>query len=83
MGQTHLAAELAARTHAEGATVLAGRCDEDLGVPASRVHRAPRGQGDAEARRILGACDEVIRQQLCEHGGREINGRLHLTRVVW
>ena len=33
IGKTRLAAELAARAHAEGATVLAGRCDEDLGVP--------------------------------------------------
>jgi class 3 adenylate cyclase len=33
VGKTRLAAELAARAHAEGATVLAGRCDEDLGVP--------------------------------------------------
>ena len=29
-------------------------------------------KGDAEARRILGACDEVIRHQVREHGGREI-----------
>jgi hypothetical protein len=28
-----LAAELAGRAHEEGAVVLAGRCDEDLGVP--------------------------------------------------
>jgi DNA-binding SARP family transcriptional activator/tetratricopeptide (TPR) repeat protein len=33
VGKTRLAAELAARTHKEGAVVLAGRCDEDLGVP--------------------------------------------------
>ena len=33
IGKTRLAAELAARVHADGATVLAGRCDEDLGVP--------------------------------------------------
>jgi class 3 adenylate cyclase len=33
VGKTRLAAELAARAYAEGATVLAGRCDEDLGVP--------------------------------------------------
>jgi class 3 adenylate cyclase/tetratricopeptide (TPR) repeat protein len=33
VGKSRLAAELAARAHAEGATVLAGRCDEDLGVP--------------------------------------------------
>jgi class 3 adenylate cyclase len=33
VGKTRLAAELARRVHDEGATVLAGRCDEDLGVP--------------------------------------------------
>jgi class 3 adenylate cyclase len=33
VGKTRLAAELAVRVHEEGATVLAGRCDEDLGVP--------------------------------------------------
>ena len=33
VGKTRLAAELAQRVHDEGATVLAGRCDEDLGVP--------------------------------------------------
>jgi class 3 adenylate cyclase/tetratricopeptide (TPR) repeat protein len=33
VGKTRLAAELATRVHGEGATVLAGRCDEDLGVP--------------------------------------------------
>ncbi|MGH9035770.1 MAG: ATP-binding protein [Acidimicrobiia bacterium] len=33
IGKTRLAAELADRLHAAGALVLAGRCDEDLGVP--------------------------------------------------
>jgi DNA-binding SARP family transcriptional activator len=33
IGKTRLAGELAAVVHAEGAVVLAGRCDEDLGVP--------------------------------------------------
>ena len=33
VGKTRLAAELARRVHDEGATVLVGRCDEDLGVP--------------------------------------------------
>ena len=33
VGKTRLAAQLASRLHAEGAVVLAGRCDEDLGVP--------------------------------------------------
>ena len=33
VGKTRLAAEQARRVYDEGATVLAGRCDEDLGVP--------------------------------------------------
>jgi class 3 adenylate cyclase/tetratricopeptide (TPR) repeat protein len=33
VGKTRLAAELAAGVNEEGALVLAGRCDEDLGVP--------------------------------------------------
>ena len=33
VGKTRLAAELARRVYEQGATVLAGRCDEDLGVP--------------------------------------------------
>jgi len=33
VGKTRLAAELAGRVHDQGVTVLAGRCDEDLGVP--------------------------------------------------
>jgi class 3 adenylate cyclase len=33
VGKTRLAAELALHLHSGGATVLAGRCDEDLGVP--------------------------------------------------
>ncbi|MGH9009346.1 MAG: ATP-binding protein, partial [Acidimicrobiia bacterium] len=33
VGKTRLAAEVATRVHDEGGVVLAGRCDEDLGVP--------------------------------------------------
>jgi class 3 adenylate cyclase/tetratricopeptide (TPR) repeat protein len=33
IGKTRLASELARAVHEEGASVLAGRCDEDLGVP--------------------------------------------------
>src|SRR5438132_1567597 len=33
IGKTALAADFAATAHAGGATVLYGRCDEDLGVP--------------------------------------------------
>jgi class 3 adenylate cyclase len=33
VGKTRLSTQLARKTHLEGATVLYGRCDEDLGVP--------------------------------------------------
>ena len=33
VGKTRLTAELASRAYADGSAVLAGRCDEDLGVP--------------------------------------------------
>jgi hypothetical protein len=33
VGKTRLAAELAIRVHEQGGIILAGRCDEDLGVP--------------------------------------------------
>ncbi len=33
VGKTRLAGELAKQVHVDGAAVLAGRCDEDLGVP--------------------------------------------------
>ena len=33
MGKTRLSTHLALQAHGEGATVLYGRCDEDLGVP--------------------------------------------------
>jgi class 3 adenylate cyclase/tetratricopeptide (TPR) repeat protein len=33
VGKTRLAAEVAIRVHEQGAVVLGGRCDEDLGVP--------------------------------------------------
>jgi class 3 adenylate cyclase/tetratricopeptide (TPR) repeat protein len=33
VGKTRLGAQLARQVHEEGATVLGGRCDEDLGVP--------------------------------------------------
>lgn len=33
IGKTRLAGEFARRVHADGAVVLAGRCDEDMGVP--------------------------------------------------
>jgi DNA-binding SARP family transcriptional activator len=46
VGKTRLAAVLAEELHGEGATVLAGRCDEDLGVPYQPVVEALRHQVD-------------------------------------
>ncbi len=37
VGKTRLSTHLALDAHAQGATVLYGRCDEDLGVPLSAV----------------------------------------------
>ena len=53
IGKTRLAGELAAATHAAGATVLAGRCDEDLGVPYQPFVEALRHyMGHAGDRRL-------------------------------
>jgi class 3 adenylate cyclase/tetratricopeptide (TPR) repeat protein len=54
VGKTRLAAELAARVHAEGATVLAGRCDEDLGVPYQPFVEALRHDADHTPNEELG-----------------------------
>ena len=42
IGKTRLTAELARRAHAQGAVVLFGRCDEDLGVPFQPFSEALR-----------------------------------------
>ncbi len=42
VGKTRLAAELARSVHATGAVVLAGRCDEEMGVPYQPVVEALR-----------------------------------------
>jgi len=46
VGKTRLAATLAAELHSEGAIVLAGRCDEDLGVPYQPLVHALRHLAD-------------------------------------
>jgi class 3 adenylate cyclase len=58
IGKTRLAAELARAVHTEGAVVLAGRCDEDLGVPY---------QPFVEALRHYAA--HVTEPRLGRHGG--------------
>jgi class 3 adenylate cyclase len=42
IGKTRLAAELAGEAHAAGALVMAGRCDEDTGVPYAPFGEAVR-----------------------------------------
>ena len=66
VGKTRLAAEIALRVHDEGGVVLAGRCDEDLGVPyqpfveALRhfIDHAPSGQLETQLGRYGG---ELVR----------------------
>lgn len=43
IGKTHLATHLAATVHHSGGVVLAGRCDEDLGVPYQPFVESLRG----------------------------------------
>lgn len=67
-GKTRLAVELAQAVHATGATVLAGRCDEDLGVPYQPFVEA-----------LHHVVDHVPPQDLCRHLGRYAQ---ELTRLV-
>jgi class 3 adenylate cyclase len=62
VGKTRLAAELAASAHGEGAVVLAGRCDEDLGVPYQPFVEALRHFLDH-------ALEEDVAAQLGRYGG--------------
>jgi class 3 adenylate cyclase/tetratricopeptide (TPR) repeat protein len=68
VGKTRLAAELATRVHEEGGVVLAGRCDEDLGVPYQPFVEALRHFVDHAA-----AAD--LKDRLGRYGGE-------LTRLV-
>ncbi len=62
VGKTRLAAELAVRVHEDGAPVLAGRCDEDLGVPYQPFLEALRHY-------IAHTPTGELRQGLGRHGG--------------
>jgi class 3 adenylate cyclase/tetratricopeptide (TPR) repeat protein len=62
VGKTRLAAELAALVHEEGAVVLAGRCDEDLGVPYQPLVEALRHFVDHTP-------SEDLRKRLGRYGG--------------
>jgi len=60
VGKTRLAAEFARTVHEEGATVVAGRCDEDLGVPYQPFVEALRHFVDHAA---------VLSERLGRYGG--------------
>ncbi len=53
VGKTRLAVQFARRVHAEGSTVLAGRCDEDMGVPYQPFVEALRHFVDHVSQRLL------------------------------
>jgi len=62
VGKTRLAAEVALRAHEEGAVVIAGRCDEDLGVPYQPFVEALRHFVDHTA-------SIELRERLGRYGG--------------
>ncbi|MGH8974531.1 MAG: ATP-binding protein [Acidimicrobiia bacterium] len=62
VGKTRLAAEVATAVHEQGATVLAGRCDEDLGVPYQPFVEALRHFVDHTR-------GEDLRERLGRYGG--------------
>ncbi|HEV3364770.1 MAG TPA: AAA family ATPase, partial [Acidimicrobiia bacterium] len=68
VGKTRLAAEIALRAYDQGAVVLAGRCDEDLGVPYQPFVEALRHFADHTP-------PEELRGRLGRYGGE-------LTRLV-
>ncbi len=62
VGKTRLAAELAMRVHQDGGVVLAGRCDEDLGVPYQPFVEALRQFVDHTR-------DDELKDRLGRYGG--------------
>lgn len=62
VGKTRLAAELAQRAYAEGATVLFGRCDEDLAVPYQPFVEALRSH-------VVATSPEDLAEQIGPYGG--------------
>src|SRR5207302_1798422 len=62
IGKTRLATQLAVHGHGDGATVLYGRCDEDLGVPYGPWVRALRHY-------VTEAPDEILRAHAEQYGG--------------
>jgi class 3 adenylate cyclase len=74
-GKTRLAAEMASRAHDEGGAVLAGRCDEDLGVPYQPFVEALRHFVDHTAPAELG-------ERLGRYGGELTRLRPELAELV-
>ncbi|HLN06065.1 MAG TPA: AAA family ATPase [Acidimicrobiales bacterium] len=62
VGKTRLAAEVARAAHTEGATVLYGRCDEELGVPYQPFVEALRPY-------VLACSPDELAEQVAPHGG--------------
>ena len=68
VGKTRLSTHMALQAHGEGATVLFGRCDEDLGVPYQPwvqalgyfVKEAPKSVFDAHAERFGGDLARLV-----------------------
>jgi predicted ATPase/class 3 adenylate cyclase len=68
VGKTRLSTHLALQAHGEGATVLYGRCDEDLGVPyqpwvqalGHLVKKAPQPVLDAHVERFGGDLGRMV-----------------------
>ncbi|HZQ77545.1 MAG TPA: AAA family ATPase, partial [Acidimicrobiia bacterium] len=68
IGKTRLAVELAVRVQAAGGVVLAGRCDEDLGVPYQPFVEALRHYVTGAEDRRLGRYPEELTRLLPEIG---------------
>jgi tetratricopeptide (TPR) repeat protein len=68
IGKSRLARELAVAAHARGATILQGRCDEDLRMPYQPFV-------EALSHLVEHAADAVLERHVDEHGGE-------LTRLV-
>jgi class 3 adenylate cyclase/tetratricopeptide (TPR) repeat protein len=75
VGKTRLAAEIATRVHEEGGVVLAGRCDEDLGVPYQPFVEALRHFADHTS-------PERRRERLGRYGGELARLVPELTQSV-
>ncbi|WP_187369078.1 ATP-binding protein [Baekduia soli] len=62
IGKSRLARELAVAAHARGATVLQGRCDEDLRMPYQPFV-------EALAHLVAHGTDELLERHVQDHGG--------------